>query len=51
MQERGVPKIQNHRHVIFSNAAQLPMVAPRILDLGRIVLNFISYRNRIRLLF
>ena len=35
--------IQNHRRVLESDATQMSVVAPTILDFGRIVLNFISY--------
>jgi hypothetical protein len=36
-------KIQNYRRVAKSDATQMPVVAPTILDFARIVLNFISY--------
>jgi hypothetical protein len=43
MQERGVHKIQNHCHVIFSYAAQMSVIVTTVLEFGRIALNFISY--------
>jgi alkyl hydroperoxide reductase subunit AhpC len=36
-------KFQNYWHVVKSDATQLFVIAPTILDRGRIVLNFISY--------